>query len=121
MLNYEDIIHKSIDTYYIWYNFVWVLSCLSPNFTILALPIHGYSRYSTKEILLAYAYILMAYLSIIICYLSFLYEEHSSLVDREADRSSIDVLSSRNDVRMLPEDNANANSVHNQSSNQELN
>ena len=84
---------------------------------MLALPIHGYSKYSTTEILLAYAYILMAYLSIIICYLSFLYEKNSSLVDREADRSSIDALSSRSDVRMLREDNANANSVHNQSIN----
>ena len=92
------LFRKSIDAYYIWYNVVWALSCFSPHFTILALPIDGYSKYSTKEILLVYAYVLMAYSSIIIYYLSFLYQKdqnnredrkNSDLVDRAADRSRI--------------------------------
>ena len=73
------LFQKYIKPYYIWYNVVWVLTCLCPNFTMLALPIDGYSKYTTEEILLVYAYILMAYFSTVIYILSFLSVKHGSL------------------------------------------
>ena len=76
----SELLQESVKSYYIWYNVVWVLSCLCIIYTLLALPIDGYSKYTTEEILLVYAYILMAYWSTVIYYISFLCERHGSLI-----------------------------------------
>ena len=86
---------------------------------MLALPIDGYGKYTTKEILLVYAYILMAYLSFVIYFISFLCIRGSDLMLRLEDESNIDALSLRNDGQV--ELDNNENSADNQASNQQSN
>ena len=94
---------------------------------MLALPIDGYNKYTTEEMLLAYAYILMAYLSIAIYFLSFLCERRSHLQTRLENQTSIennishapiDNFPNRNDVQFDSDSMINQND--HQPSNQDL-